>query len=77
MPLTFADPGDYDQISEDDRISVLGLAGLAPGQPVSCEIVKPDGSTVGFACNHTMSAEQIKWFQAGSALNHMREQLGS
>ena len=77
LPLTFADPGDYDQIGEDDRISVLGLAELAPGQPVSCEVVKPDGSKVGFACNHTMSAEQINWFQAGSALNHMRQQLGS
>ena len=77
LPLTFADPGDYDQIGEDDRINVLGLAELAPGQPVSCEVVKPDGSTVGFECNHTMSAEQINWFQAGSALNHMRQQLGS
>ena len=26
LPLTFADPATYDQIGEDDRISVLGLA---------------------------------------------------
>ena len=31
LPLTFADPATYDQIGEDDRISVLGLADLAPG----------------------------------------------
>ena len=30
LPLTFADPATYDQIGEDDRISVLGLAELAP-----------------------------------------------
>src|SRR3954471_18357672 len=36
LPLTFSDVGTYDQIGEDDRISVLGLAGLAPDQPVRC-----------------------------------------
>ena len=30
LPLTFADPADYDKIGEDDRISVTGLAELAP-----------------------------------------------
>ena len=34
LPLTFADPATYDQIGEDDRISVLGLADLAPDAPV-------------------------------------------
>ena len=31
LPLTFADPADYDQIGEDDRINVLGLPPV-PGQ---------------------------------------------
>jgi len=75
LPLTFADPADYDQIGQDDRISILGLAGLAPDQPVRCQIVKPDGSKVDFECRHTLSQEQIRWFQAGSALNHIRQQL--
>ena len=34
LPLTFADPATYDQIGEDDRICVLGLADLAPDTPV-------------------------------------------
>ena len=34
LPLTFADPADYDLIGEDDRINVLGLADLAPDVPV-------------------------------------------
>jgi aconitate hydratase len=72
LPLTFADPATYDEIGEDDRISILGLADLAPDQPVRCRITKPDGSTVDFEANHTMSPEQIEWFQAGGALNIIR-----
>jgi aconitate hydratase len=72
LPLTFADPSTYDQIGEDDRISVLGLASLAPDTPVQCRIHKPDGSTVDFRCTHTFSPEQIEWFKAGSALNIIR-----
>ena len=45
LPLTFVDPATYDEIGEDDRISVLDLAALAPDRPVQCRITKPDGST--------------------------------
>ena len=72
LPLTFADPATYDQIGEDDRISVHDLASLAPDTPVRCTIKKPDGSTIEFLCNHTFSDEQIEWFKAGSALNIIR-----
>ncbi len=34
LPLTFADPADYDKVREDDRISILGLTSFAPGSPV-------------------------------------------
>ncbi|MCB1270438.1 MAG: aconitate hydratase [Microthrixaceae bacterium] len=73
LALTFADPAAYDLIEQDDRISVLGLADLAPDRPVSCEVVKPDGTTVAFECTHTMSPEHIEWFRAGSALNIIRQ----
>jgi aconitate hydratase len=73
LPLTFADPATYDLIEEDDKLSFLDLASLAPDTPVRCEIVKPDGSTVPFEANQTMSPEQIDWFRAGSALNIIRE----
>ncbi len=72
LPLTFADPSVYDLIGEDDRISIVGLAGLAPGVPVNCVLTRPDGSTVEFEANQTMSPEHIEWFQAGSALNIIR-----
>jgi aconitate hydratase len=77
LPLTFADPATYDQIGEDDRISVHGLADLAPDVPVRCTIHKPDGTTIEFQGNHTFSPEQIEWFKAGGALNIIRQkQLG-
>jgi aconitate hydratase len=72
LPLTFADPSVYDQIGEDDRISILGLAELAPDRPVRCRITKPDGTAIDFEANHTMSDEQIEWFKAGGALNIIR-----
>ncbi|HMK11554.1 MAG TPA: aconitate hydratase [Acidimicrobiales bacterium] len=69
LPLTFSNPATYDEIGEDDRISVHDLSKLAPDTPVRCTITKPDGSTIEFFCSHTFSDEQIEWFKAGSALN--------
>jgi aconitate hydratase len=73
LPLTFADPTTYEMIGEDDRISILDLASLAPDAPVRCRIAKPDGSQVDFECAHTFSLDQVGWFHAGSALNATRQ----
>lgn len=32
LPLTFANPSDYDKIQPTDKISLLGLKDLAPGK---------------------------------------------
>jgi aconitate hydratase len=72
LPLTFADAADYDAIREDDRVSVLGLTGLAPGQPVTIVARRADGSEHRFAARHSFSADQLEWFRAGSALNVIR-----
>jgi aconitate hydratase len=77
LALTFSDPSTYDEIREDDTISVLGLADLAPDKNVQCRITHADGSTVDFECTHTMSAEHIEWFRAGSALNLIRQKYHS
>jgi hypothetical protein len=52
-----------------DRISIVGLAALEPGKPVTVEIKKPDGRVEKIEALHTMTREQIAWFRAGSALN--------
>ncbi|MYA13636.1 MAG: aconitate hydratase, partial [Acidimicrobiaceae bacterium] len=73
LALTFADPTDYDRIGENDRIAVRGLADLAPDEPVTVEVTTPDGAVWSFEGLHTLSDEQIEWFQAGSALNIIRQ----
>jgi aconitate hydratase len=69
LPLTFANPANYDLVEEADKISVLGLSQMAPGKPLKGRITHADGSTVDIVLNHTFNAEQIEWFKAGSALN--------
>ncbi|MFO7653976.1 MAG: aconitate hydratase [Candidatus Krumholzibacteriia bacterium] len=74
LPLTFADPADYDQVQEDDRVSIRGLARLEPGRSLTVVLHHADGSEQDFAVNHTLTAEQIDWFRHGSALNRIRSQ---
>lgn len=69
LPLTFADPKDYDLFGEMDRVSVEGLAGLAPDKSLKVVITHPDGTKHEIAVKHTFTVEQIEWFKAGSALN--------
>ncbi len=74
LPLTFADPVDYDKIIEDDKLSILGLTELAPGKQLKLIIKHADGSTDEAMLNQTMNENQIEWFKAGSALNLIAEQ---
>lgn len=69
LPLWLVDPADYDRFEADDRVSVVGLAALAPDRPVEVRIHKPDGRVVVIQTRHTLTDEQIGWFRAGSALN--------
>ena len=69
-----SDPAVYDEIREDDTISVFALDELAPDRLVECRIQHADGTTVDFQCTHTMSLEHIDWFRAGGALNLIRNQ---
>src|SRR5207249_2939020 len=69
LPLTFADTGDYEKIRPDDVVDLDGLSELAPGSNVRVVLHHADGTTEEFPANHTMSAEHIDWFRAGSALN--------
>src|SRR5882762_1939563 len=69
LPLTFADPADYDTFEQGDRVSITGLYTLEPGKPVTVQIKKADGRVVTIQARHSMTREQIAWFRAGSALN--------
>jgi len=69
LPLTFADPSDWERIEALDRVSLVGLSALAPGKPVQVVLHKAGGGTVNLLARHTFTDKQIGWFKAGSALN--------
>jgi len=72
LALTFLNPSDYERIQEQDRLSLVGLAAMQPGQPVTCLVRHADGTTEPLALIHSFSAAQLAWFRAGSALQLLR-----
>ncbi|MDQ7817694.1 MAG: aconitate hydratase [Melioribacteraceae bacterium] len=69
LPLTFADPIDYDKIQEDDTFDLVGLKEFAPGKQLKMIVKHSDGSADEIWLNHSFNAGQIEWFKAGGALN--------
>jgi aconitate hydratase len=68
LALTFRDPADYEHIGPHDRVSLLGLAALAEGEPVLALLLHEDGSRSELLLQHTYTTAQLAWFRAGSAL---------
>jgi len=73
LPLTFSKPEDYDRIDPADKVSIVGLDNLNPGQPLTLLVHKADGAVLQLRVNHTFNENQIAWFKAGSALNLMAQ----
>lgn len=73
LALHFQVASDYDKIKEDDQIDLVDLKSLAPGKPVKMIVKHKDGQKDEILLRHTYNTEQIKWFQAGSALNLIRK----
>jgi len=74
LALTFINSQDYEKVLEMDKISILGLSGLTPGKHLHAVFAHEDGSKDQCELRHTLNAEQIEWFKAGSALNCIRKQ---
>ena len=72
LPLTFANPADYDRVQERDHLSIVGLSELAPAGELTVVLHHADGSEDRIQTRHTLNADQIAWFRAGSALNLLR-----
>ncbi|KAF9579349.1 aconitate hydratase, partial [Lunasporangiospora selenospora] len=80
LPLTFADPADWEKIHGGDVIeTTVGVADLVAGRPgkndtpeggeISLVMRRPSGEKYEIKAVHTMSKDQIEWFKKGSALN--------
>ena len=70
LPLTFADPADYDKIKPEDKVDIK-CTELAVGKPITMVVHPKNGSDFEVKLNHTFNEPQIEWFKNGSALNTM------
>ncbi|KAJ7655077.1 aconitate hydratase [Mycena polygramma] len=78
LPLWFADKADYSRIGSGDVVETIGLSELLEGNPdaqIKLKVTKLDGQVFEIQVKHTMSADQLAWLKAGSALNHIRDRL--
>ncbi|KAE8156935.1 aconitase family-domain-containing protein [Aspergillus tamarii] len=76
LPLTFAEPADYDKIQPDDKVDLL-CTELEVGKPMTLRVHPKDGKTFDVKLNHTFNESQIEWFKDGSALNTMARKAGN
>ncbi|KAF9480036.1 aconitate hydratase [Pholiota conissans] len=75
LPLWFADKADYIRIGSGDVLETTGLADVFNGKPgasIKIKVTKLDGTVFEIETKHTMSADQLNWLKAGSALNYIR-----
>ena len=73
LALAFADAADYERVrAADDRVTLSGIASLAPGSRVRCAVAHADGTSDEFDLVHSYNDLQAGWFRAGSALNVLR-----
>lgn len=78
LPLWFADKSDYSRIGSGDVVQTVGLAELLRGDEhaaIKIKVTPRNGEVFEIPLQHTMSADQLKWLQAGSALNYIQSQL--
>jgi len=69
LPFTFADPADYEKVREGDRVTLVDVFAIEPGKQVEAIFRHADGTEDRVWLAHSLNAEQIGWFKAGSALN--------
>ncbi|KAK8123815.1 Aconitate hydratase- mitochondrial protein 2 [Apiospora kogelbergensis] len=58
LPLTFAEPADYDKIKPDDKIDIK-CTELAVGQPITMVVRPKDGQAFEVKLNHTFNAPRL------------------
>lgn len=77
LPLTFANPSDYDKISPSDRVTFKNLSkqleNFKSGE-ITLTFKREDGNEYEIKTRHTLNEGQVGWFKAGSALNLIASQ---
>jgi aconitate hydratase len=73
LPLTFADPGDYDGVGQGDELVIRDVvARIRDGADVTVE-----NRTTGaeFRCAHDLSPRQVELVTAGSLITFLRDRV--
>ncbi|MFC0387536.1 aconitate hydratase [Muricoccus vinaceus] len=74
VPLTFADPSDYDRLGQGEVLRFEGLhAALRAGPEVTAQ--RADGSPL--RLRHTLSPRQVELLLAGGVINWLRDRLAA
>ena len=69
LPMTFADPDDYEKVSQDDELTISGIvAGMKAG-----ELTVTTGGGYTFTVNCNLTARQQAILLAGGLLNYTKE----
>lgn len=76
LPLTFANEADYDKLSHGDVLETVNLVDMLNkngdnGGIIKVKVTKLNGETFEIDTKHTMSKDQVDFFKAGSAINHI------
>jgi aconitate hydratase len=69
LPLTFADPADYDRLDMGDTIRLTGVAAVLRAR----REFEVEGSGGRISVRHTLSERQIDILLAGGAIKWRRE----
>ena len=72
LPLTFAEPADYDKVRGDDMVDIVDIDSIARGGSPRVVLTHADGTRDLIETKNTLSLDQFGWFRAGSALNQIR-----
>ncbi|KAF7306693.1 PH domain-containing protein [Mycena indigotica] len=78
LPLWFVDKNDYSRIGSGDDVKTVGVSQLLSGNisaTIKLRVTKANGDVFEIPTKHTMSEDQVRWLQAGSALNYIRSQM--
>ena len=71
LPLTFADPNDWEKIDQDDVLSLPDIRAAIP-QGVQVKVInKTKGET--YKAEHALTGRQVEMILSGSLLNLMRK----
>ena len=77
LPLAFATASDYDKVTTEATVDLLGFENppLSAASKFKLRLRYSDGRfDTELPLIHTLSDDQIEWFKAGSALNYVAQQ---